>query len=69
MKSILSTITVVTLIMFVSLLIIGEVAYPMYIGEPSYYHVARIDCLMVAVACLAVSVTSAFVVTFAATRF
>ena len=65
MKSILSTIAIATCIMFFAVLIIGTVAYPMHLGEPAYYHVARVDCLVAAVTCALVSITSAF----AATRF
>ena len=64
MKSILSIIAIATAIAFVSLLLVACIAYPMHIGEPSYYHVARVDCLVAAVACAVVSFVSAI-----ATRF
>ncbi len=36
---------------FVALLLVAAIAYPMHIGEPSYYHVARIDCIVAACPC------------------
>ena len=52
MKSrILSTIAVIALIAFVILYIYAVTAYPMHIGEPSYYHVARVECLLKATIC------------------
>lgn len=60
MKSrIISTIAVVGAIAFAALLLGAVVAYPMHIGEPSYYHVARVDCLVAACACALVSIASA----------
>ena len=60
MKSrILSAIAVVALIMFVALCIYAMVAYPAHLGEPSYYHEARVDCLMAAVYCGFISFVSA----------
>ena len=60
MKSrIITTVAVVTAIVCVSLLFAAAVAYPMHIGEPSYYHVARVDCLVAACTCALVSIASA----------
>ena len=60
MKSrIITAVAVVTAIAFASLLLAAVVAYPMHIGEPSYYHVARVDCLVAAFACALVSIASA----------
>ena len=60
MKSrIITAVAVVTLIVFASLLIIAMTAYPMHLGEPSWYHVARVDCLTAAVICGFVSFVSA----------
>ena len=65
MKSrILSTISVVTFIAFVVLLVGATIAYPMYIGEPSYYHVARVDCLTAATACGLAAIISAIASAF-----
>lgn len=59
MKSrIIITIAVVAAIAFVALLIVAMVAYPMHIGEPSYYHIGRVDCLVAAVTCALVSLAS-----------
>ena len=60
MKSrILSAITVAALIVFALLIIISVVAYPMHVGEPTYYHVARVDCLTAATVCGLVAIVSA----------
>ena len=59
MKSTLSTVAVVTLIAFVLLLVVSMLAYPTHLGEPSYYHAARIDCLVAATTCALVSFVSA----------
>ena len=59
MKRILSTIAVVALIAFVLLFIFAVIAFPAHLGEPSYYHVARIYCLLAAVICGFVSFVSA----------
>ena len=59
MKKILPSIAVITLIAFVLLLLVAIAAYPMHIGEPSWYHVARVDCLVAASACGLVSFVSA----------
>ena len=61
MKKILPSIAVVTLIASALLLISAVVAYPMHIGEPSWYHVARVDCLVAASACALVSIVAATV--------
>lgn len=59
MKSrIISSIAVVTALAFVLLLLVAVVAFPMHIGEPSYYHVARVDCLVAACTCALVSIAS-----------
>lgn len=56
MKSrIIPAIAVIAAIAFASLLLVAVVAYPMHIGEPSYYHVARVDCLVAACTCALVS--------------
>ena len=60
MKSrIISSIAVVVTIAFVTLLLVAVVAFPMHIGEPSYYHAARVDCLAAACTCALVSIASA----------
>ena len=60
MKSrIIPAVAVVAAIACVSLLLAAVVAYPMHIGEPSYYHVARVDCLVAACTCALVSIASA----------
>ena len=60
MKSrIMSSIAVVAAIAFMLLLLVDVVAFPMHIGEPSYYHVARVDCLVAACACALVAIASA----------
>ena len=70
MKSrIIPTIAVVTLIAFVLFLIVAVVAYPMHIGEPSYYHVARTNCLVAACTCALVSLVSAIVSAIVSAHF
>ena len=60
MKSrIISSLAVVATIAFAVLLLVAVVAFPMHIGEPSYYHVARVDCLAAACTCALVSIASA----------
>ena len=59
MKRILSIVAIAAPIAFVAMIIVAMIAYPMHIGEPSWYHVARIDCLMAATACGLVAVVSA----------
>ena len=60
MKSrIIPAIAVVAFVAFVLLLLAADVAYPMHIGEPSYYHVARIDCLVAASTCGLVAILAA----------
>ena len=60
MKSrIMSALAVVAAIAFVALLLVAVVAFPMHIGEPLYYHVARVDCLAAAFTCALVSIASA----------
>ena len=60
MKSrIITAVAVVTAIVCALLLLVAVVAYPMHIGEPSYYHVARVDCLVAACTCALVSIASA----------
>ena len=62
MKSnIVSSIAIVTFIVFIVLLLVAVVAFPMHIGEPSYYHVARVDCLLAACFCALVAIVSAIV--------
>ena len=62
MKSrILSAISVVALIAFVLLLFGAAAAYPMHIGEPSWYHACRVDCVMAAAICGLVSFVAATV--------
>lgn len=69
MKSrIMSVVAVVAAIACVSLLLVDVVAYPMYIGEPSYYHVARVDCLAAACVCALVSIASAIALAIASAR-
>lgn len=57
-SSIMSSIAVFTAIVCALLLLIAVVAYPMHIGEPSYYHVARVDCLVAACTCALVAIAS-----------
>ena len=59
MKTILSAVAVVAMVAAVSAVVVAEVAYPMHIGEPTYYHVGRVDCLLAAVICAFVSFASA----------
>ena len=60
MKSnIVSSIAIVTFFAFIVLLLVDVVAFPMHIGEPSYYHVARVDCLAAAITCAIVAIASA----------
>ena len=56
---IIAAFAVVALITFFALMVAADVAYPMHIGEPSYYHTARVDCLVGASACAIVSIVSA----------
>ena len=56
---IIAAVAVVTAIACIALLFVAAVAYPMHIGEPSYYHTARVDCLVGASACAIVSIVSA----------
>lgn len=48
---IMSTIAIAAIIVCIGSLLAAVVAYPMHIGEPSYYHIARVDCLLVACTC------------------
>mgnify|MGYP001776473590 FL=1 len=60
MKSrIIPAIAVVSAIVCALLLLAAVVAYPMHFGEPSYYHAARVDCLVAAFTCALVSIASA----------
>ena len=60
MKSrIITSIAIVAAIAFAALLLVAVVAYPMHIGEPAYYHAARVDCLVAACTCALVSIASA----------
>ena len=62
MKSnIVSSIAIVTFFAFIVLLLVAVVAFPMHIGEPSYYHVARVDCLLAACSCGLIAIVSAIV--------
>lgn len=62
MKSrIIPSIIIVAVIAFAALLLVAVVAYPMHIGEPSYYHTARVDCLLAACTCGIVAIVSAIV--------
>ena len=58
-SSIIPSIAVVAAIVCVALLLVAVVAYPMHIGEPAYYHAARVDCLVAACTCALVSIASA----------
>ena len=58
-SSIVSSIAIVTSIVFIVLLLVAVIAFPMHIGEPSYYHVARVDCLVAACTCALVAIASA----------
>lgn len=55
---IITAVAVVTAIVCALLLLVDVVAYPMHIGEPSYYHVARVDCIAAACICALVSIAS-----------
>ena len=59
MKRILSIVAIAALIALVAMVIVAMIAYPMHLGEPSWYHVARIDCLVAATACGLVAIVSA----------
>ena len=60
MKSrVIAAVAVVTAFVCALLLLVAIAAYPMHIGEPSYYHVARVDCLVAACTCALVSIVSA----------
>ena len=60
MKSrIIAAFAVVALIAFFALMVAADVAYPMHIGEPAYYHVARVNCLVGASACALASILAA----------
>lgn len=60
MKSrIISSLAVVTFTAFIVLLLVAIVAFPMHIGEPPYYHAARVDCLAAACTCALVAIASA----------
>ena len=62
MKSrIIPSIIIVAVIAFTALLLVAVVAFPMHVGEPSYYHVARVDCLLAACTCGIVAIVSAIV--------
>ena len=63
-RKILSFVAVAAFIAFAVLLIYSAGAYPMHFGEPTWYHEARVDCLMKAVICCFVSFASAFAVGF-----
>ena len=69
MKSrIITAVAVVAALAFVLLLLVSVVAYPMHIGEPSYYHVARVDCLAAACACALVAVASSIALAITSAR-
>lgn len=60
MKSrIMPVVAIVAAIAFAALLLVAVVAFPIHIGEPSYYHVARVDCLAAAFTCALVAIASA----------
>ena len=59
MKTILSAVAVVAMVAFVLLIVGADIAYPMHLGEPSWYHVARVDCLVAACTCAFVAFVSA----------
>ena len=52
MKRILSIVSIAALIAFGCLLLVAMIAYPMHLGEPSWYHTARVDCLKAAIVCV-----------------
>ena len=58
MKTILSAVAVVAVVAAVSAVVVAMAAYPMHIGEPTYYHVGRVSCLQEAVICAFVSFAS-----------
>ena len=58
LKTILSAVAVVAAVSFVLLMVVAEIAYPMHIGEPTYYHVGRVNSLLAAVVCAFVSFAS-----------
>ena len=60
MKSrIITAVAVVTAIVCALLLLVAVIAYPAHLGEPSYYHVARVDCLVAATTCALAAIVSA----------
>ena len=59
LKTILSAVAVVAAVSFVLLLVVIEIAYPMHLGEPSWYHIGRVNCGIAAVICAFVSIVSA----------
>ena len=61
MKKVLSFVAVVAITAFVLLMVIAMTAYPMHIGEPTYFHVARCNCLVAAAICGLVSFISGIV--------
>ena len=52
-------VAIAALILCALLLIFAMVAYPMHIGEPTHFHVARTECLTAAAACALVAILSA----------
>ena len=51
---------IVAIIAFFVLIMVAEIAFPLHLGEPSYYHVARVDCLMAATVCGLVAIVSVY---------
>ena len=51
---------IVAFIAFFVLIMVAEIAFPTHLGEPSWYHVARIDCLMAATVCGLVAIVSVY---------
>ena len=69
MKSrIMSVVAVVASIAFAALLLVAVVAFPMHFGEPSYYHVARVDCLAAACTCALVAIASTIALAISSAR-
>ena len=52
LKPILSAVAVVAVVACVSIVLAAMIAYPMHLGEPSWYHTARVDCLKAAIVCV-----------------
>ena len=61
MKKVLSFVAATAAVAAIALLMTPVLCYPMHFGEPTYFHIARCNCLVAAVACGLVSFVSAIV--------